>query len=75
MRRFHKPGDEKRMVVLLPPDRIDAWLDSDYQEAPSFFLPYPAEALCAQPAPKAVHQGGTAPVQTPEDAQQGFPDM
>ena len=75
MRRFHKPGDEKRMVVLLPPERIDAWLDSGWQDAPAFFVPYPADALCAQPAPKATRQGGKAPGKTHEAAQQGFPGM
>jgi putative SOS response-associated peptidase YedK len=75
MRRFHKPGDEKRMVVLLPPDRVDAWLGSGCQDAPAFFVPYPAESLIAQAAPKAVRQGGKAPVKTREAAQQGFPGM
>ena len=26
MRLFHKPGEEKRRVVVLPPDRYDDWL-------------------------------------------------
>ena len=26
MRQFHKPVDEKRMVVILPPDSYDRWL-------------------------------------------------
>ena len=66
MRRFHEPGDEKRMVVLLPPDRIDAWLDSGCQDAPVFFVPYPVESLCAQSVPKAVRQGGKVQVKTCE---------
>ena len=28
MNRFHKPGKEKRSVVVLPPDSYDAWLDA-----------------------------------------------
>jgi putative SOS response-associated peptidase YedK len=75
MRRFHKPADEKRMVVLLPPDRIDAWLDNGCRDAPAFFVPYPAAALSAQPAPKSARQRSKAPVKTCEDAQQGFPGM
>ena len=75
MRRFHKLGDEKRMVVVLPPDRIDAWLDSGCQDAPAFFVPYPAESLTAQAAPKTDRQGGKVPADTPEAAQQGFPEM
>jgi putative SOS response-associated peptidase YedK len=75
MRRFHKPADEKRMVVLLSPDRVDAWLDSGCQAAPTFFVSYPAEALDAQPAPKSARQRSKEPVKTDEDAQQGFPGM
>ncbi|MFT5533550.1 MAG: putative SOS response-associated peptidase YedK [Burkholderiaceae bacterium] len=75
LRRFHKQGDEKRMVILLPPERIDAWLDSGCQDAPAFFVPYPADALRAQPAPKSARQSGKVPVNTREAAQQGFPGM
>ena len=33
MRRFHKPGDEKRMVVVLAPADYQHWLDGTVQEA------------------------------------------
>ncbi len=33
MNRFHAPGDEKRSVVLLEPDAIDAWLAADHDQA------------------------------------------
>lgn len=52
MQRFHKPGDEKRMVVILQPDQYDAWLHTDADSARSFFVPYPAAKLHAAPAPK-----------------------
>ncbi len=26
MRNFHKPQDEKRMIVIVPPERYDEWL-------------------------------------------------
>ena len=29
MRRFHKPGDEKRSLVVIPPDRRQEWLQAD----------------------------------------------
>jgi len=35
MARFHAPGDEKRSVVLLPADRIDAWLSASIEGASS----------------------------------------
>lgn len=28
MNQFHKPTDEKRMIVILPPDRYDDWLQA-----------------------------------------------
>jgi putative SOS response-associated peptidase YedK len=52
MQRFHKPDDEKRMLVLLRPDQYDDWLTCPVEDAPEFFTRYPAERLIAQPAPK-----------------------
>lgn len=46
MNQFHKPTDEKRMVVILPPDRYQAWLGSA-QSAGDFLKPFPAEQLRA----------------------------
>ncbi len=37
MRRFHRPGEEKRMVVVLHPDDYAAWLSCPVAEAPRFF--------------------------------------
>ena len=52
MRRLHKPTDEKRMVVILPPDQYDAWLHCPVDEASSFLTQYPAEGLRSAPSPK-----------------------
>jgi putative SOS response-associated peptidase YedK len=52
MKRFHKPGDEKRMVVILPPDQYDDWLHCPVEEASSFLTQFPAERLVAHAAPK-----------------------
>jgi putative SOS response-associated peptidase YedK len=48
MRRFHKPGDEKRMVVMLEDDQRDRWLLASHDEARTFFAQYPAENLIAR---------------------------
>ena len=50
MQRFHKSGDEKRMLVFLHPERYDDWLHCPLAAAHEFFVPYPAELLVAQPA-------------------------
>jgi putative SOS response-associated peptidase YedK len=38
MRRFHKPGDEKRSLVLLPSNDYDAWLNCRDPELARSFL-------------------------------------
>ncbi|HSV81834.1 MAG TPA: SOS response-associated peptidase family protein [Ramlibacter sp.] len=48
--RFHRPGDEKRMPIILAPAEYDAWLSCSVQAAPQFFLPWPGP-LETEPAP------------------------
>jgi putative SOS response-associated peptidase YedK len=57
MQRFHKPDDEKRMVVFLRPEQYDAWLTSDAEDAPEFLQRYPAERLVAYAKPRSSAQG------------------
>lgn len=46
MRRFHKPGDEKRALVIVPREEWDDWLNCDDPEfARTFMRPYPAEHM------------------------------
>lgn len=47
MRLFHKPADEKRMVVILPGGAYDAWLSAADSELASFLVAYPADRLVA----------------------------
>ncbi len=47
MRCFHKPQDEKRMVVILPQGSYADWLDVPAERSKSFLLPYPADRLVA----------------------------
>lgn len=63
MQRFHKPEDEKRMLVILDPDQYDDWLHCPVEEAERFFVRYPAERLAAKAAPK------TSPRPRPKPAQ------
>lgn len=47
MQNFHKPDDEKRMVVILPEARYDDWLSAPAERSMAFMLQYPAEMLAA----------------------------
>jgi len=47
MKNFHKPSDEKRMVVILPEERYGAWLSASAEESLDFCTQYPAEKMVA----------------------------
>jgi putative SOS response-associated peptidase YedK len=51
MKAFHKPSDEKRMVVILPPEAYGDWLDATPQQSMEFMKPYPADGLVASVRP------------------------
>jgi putative SOS response-associated peptidase YedK len=50
MRRFHKLGEEKRMVVILDPQDYDDWLTCSVEDAPRYFKQWQGE-LIAEPDP------------------------
>lgn len=52
MKLFHKPGEEKRMVVILDPGEYMTWLTCTVDEAPKFFRQW-MQPLDAVPAPLA----------------------
>lgn len=47
MRCFHRPEDEKRMVVILPETAFGEWLDAPAHRSRDFLLPFAADALVA----------------------------
>lgn len=47
MRNFHKPEDEKRMVVILHDHEYDAWLSAPPEESGSFMRQFPADLMQA----------------------------
>jgi putative SOS response-associated peptidase YedK len=54
MRRFHKPGDEKRSLIILPLDIYDDWLNCRNPEiARSFLIHHRTEQLSAKAFPKS----------------------
>ena len=45
MQQFHKAADEKRMVVVLPPDRYQDWLEAKPEQSMAFMQMFPADRL------------------------------
>lgn len=50
MKSFHKPADEKRMVVILPEDSYDSWLRAQPEHSMEFMRQYQAQKLVATSA-------------------------
>lgn len=51
MRNYHRPGDEKRMVVILPNGSHHDWLNAKASDSMDFMIQYPADRLLAEPRP------------------------
>lgn len=49
--QFHKPQDEKRMVVILGMDQYDEWLKGQAGKSTDFMRQYLAEELVATGSP------------------------
>ena len=47
MQRFHKPEDEKRMLVLLDPAQYQGWLEGALVSDPAVYRPWDADRLIA----------------------------
>lgn len=54
MRQFHKPDDEKRMVVILPEESYDAWLEAPTTESRDFLRQFPSDNLIAQQSQQSL---------------------
>lgn len=65
MNRFHKPGEEKRSLVILASEDFDEWLSChDPEFARAFLQPFPAERMFAESAPKQKAEKTTRPVKS-----------
>ena len=51
--RMHRPGDEKRMLVVVPPTHYTRWLHATTADAMGMMQAIPAEQLLGVPSPKA----------------------
>lgn len=52
MRNFHRPQDEKRMVVILDEANFDAWLDAGNSTTTALLKTFNSNKLTASPARK-----------------------
>jgi putative SOS response-associated peptidase YedK len=51
MRNYHKPEDEKRMIVILLDDEYEAWLTAQPEESRYFLRQFPADQMTVSPPP------------------------
>ena len=51
MNRFHRPGDEKRMPVIVEPANYLAWLNATPMDAVKLLKPFPPELMTSRPEP------------------------
>ena len=59
MQRFHRPGDEKRSVVVLDPVDHEAWLNARSEaDARALLQPMAADAMVAVPDPRPAARRG-----------------
>lgn len=49
--QFHKPTDEKRMIVILPEETYQDWLEVPLNRVIGFLVRYSADALVAMAPP------------------------
>ncbi|MBC7437810.1 MAG: SOS response-associated peptidase family protein [Bdellovibrionales bacterium] len=74
MQRFHKPGDEKRMVLIVDPKDFGRWLSCPVSEAPSFFAQCDGR-LDAVEAPLPPRAPKSSSVRTSRPAQDEGPGL
>jgi putative SOS response-associated peptidase YedK len=51
LRRMHRPGDEKRRLVVVPPQAFSAWLCASTDEAQAMLVSGSPDGLEGEPAP------------------------
>ena len=51
LRDYHRPDDEKRIIVILPESQYAAWLNAPVGASMDFIRHYPADKMVATPVP------------------------
>ena len=70
MNRFHEPGHEKRMVVILEPEDYDGWLRCPLAEAKSYCRQWHGQ-LVGEPAPLLSRGRAPSKTQRPKEPPSG----
>jgi putative SOS response-associated peptidase YedK len=72
MRRFHRPQDEKRMVVILEPEDYGSWLTCRVQEAPNYLRRWEKSLVAeASPLPPRAPKAGSVRTLRPPPPENG----
>ncbi len=58
MGRFHAPGDEKRSLVVIPPEHREVWLNAAPREAGDCLTAMPTGDFTARPDPRPTKSQG-----------------
>lgn len=56
MKRFHRPGEEKRMLVILKENEWEPWLDAKGDETRAFMRQLSSDNLVAEPPVPAAEE-------------------
>lgn len=75
MQHFHKPEDEKRMVVILNPADYQHWLTASPDAARDLLQRYPANRLTTAPAPLQGKQPKSPKPPKPTEPDDGQPAL
>lgn len=72
LKRFHKPEDEKRMVVILRPEDYAEWLSCPVAETPKFFRAWEGPLLAEPlPLPPRAPKAGSVTTSRPRPPENG----
>lgn len=72
MERFHRPDDEKRVVMILDPDQYQGWPNGSLVTGEDVYRQFPAEMLVAELYPMYPRSRAKTPVQATQVEQGGF---
>ena len=68
MNHLHKPGDEKRMPVIIEPENYLHWLSASTETAAQFFQSFSPDLMMAKPEPPALRSAKQPKLRAKETA-------